>query len=126
MGRLGGFIFYPLDHSALGKVRSLGPPSRLDNETAFAAAADDLFEFILFVAGKRRSWLEARGFDLAAVGHRVEEAYAAYAADQKAPVSVEFRGGKLLLAADDPALSPRVLPLEWDVVERFWQKGVLA
>ena len=125
-GRLGGFIFYPLERTALEKVRTAGPPSRLDENTAFAAVADDLFEFLLFVAGKRRALLDAQAIGLSALGHLVEEAFVAFAALHEVPARVEYRGSSLMLWANDPAVLPRTLRLEWDVVERFWNTGTIS
>jgi len=125
-GRLGGFIFYPLDRTVLEQVRTAGVPSRLDENTAFAAVADDLFEFILFVAGKRRALLDAEATGLAALGRLVEEAFASFAALHEVPVRVEYHGSSLILSADDHVVLPRTLRLDWDVVERFWNTGVIS
>jgi hypothetical protein len=124
-GRLGGFIFYPLDRPALEKVREGSPPSRLDKETAFAAAADDLFEFILFVAGKRRALLDAGASGLAGLGRLVEEAFVSFAAVNEVPATVEFRGTSLVVSTNGHTELSRMLRLEWDVVERFWNTGVI-
>ena len=126
MGRLGGFVFYPRDRTALGKVRTAGPPARLDENTAFTAVADDLFEFILFVAGKRRALLDAESTGLTALGRLVEEAFVSFAALHDVPAQVECRGNSLVLSASDHAVRSRTLRLEWNVVERFWNTGVIA
>jgi hypothetical protein len=123
MGRVGGFIFYPLDRKALQKVRSCKPPAELDAAAAFEAAAYDLFDFLLFVAGQRHAWLQTAGNGLVGLGRRVEEAYAVFAAERSPPVSVALRGHTLVLAADDPALPTRTLRLAWDTVDRFWRTG---